>query len=67
MIVTTDWLDPSVRWTDKLTLCANGDIIESFTGKVIGHSSPEVYQQCVNEMKKSVSFSINYKESELDE
>lgn len=53
-----EYLDPSVRWTDKLTLCANGDIIEDFTGKVVGHSSPEVYREVINEMNKPVSFSI---------
>lgn len=40
--INRNYLDPSVRWTDKLTLCANGDIVEDFTGKIVGHITPNV-------------------------
>lgn len=40
--LNTNYLDPSVRWTDKVTLCANGDIIEDFTGKNVGHITSDV-------------------------
>lgn len=36
-----NFLDSSVRWTDKVTLCANGDIVEYFSGKIVGHVTPE--------------------------
>lgn len=42
--LNTNYLDPSVRWTDKLTLCANGDIIEDFTGKIVGHITPKNFK-----------------------
>lgn len=35
--LNSNYLDSSVRWTDKVALCHNGDIIETFTGKVVGH------------------------------
>ena len=44
-----DYLDSSVRWTDKVTLCANGDIIENFTGKVVGHITSDVKEAIDND------------------
>lgn len=43
----SNYLDSPVRWVDKLTLCANGDIIEDFSGKVVGHITPDVYKEIV--------------------
>lgn len=44
-----NYLDSSVRWTDKLTLCPNGDIVEDFSGKIVGHVTPDVYEEITKE------------------
>ena len=51
-----EYLDPSVRWTDKVTLCTNGDIIEDFTGKIVGHVTPNVYEEITKNETLSISF-----------
>lgn len=43
--IDSNYLEPSVRWTDKVTLCANGDIVEDFSGKVVGHVTLDVYEE----------------------
>lgn len=47
--IDRNYLDSSVRWTDKLTLCANGDIIEDFTGKIVGHITSDIMEAIDNE------------------
>lgn len=48
--LNSNYLDPSIRWTDKLTLCANGDIVEDFTGKIVGHITSDVKEAIDNEV-----------------
>lgn len=62
--LNSNYLDPSIRWTDKLTLCANGDIVESFSGKIVGHVTPEVYKEVTKNETLSIGF--DYNEEELD-
>ena len=38
---TCDWYLSSIRWTDKLYVKSNGDII-NFEGEVVGHIDLEV-------------------------
>lgn len=45
--LNSNYLDSSVRWTDKVTLCHNGDIVEDFTGKVVGHVDQQMYEKIV--------------------
>lgn len=54
--LNTNYLDPSIRWTDKLTLCANGDIVEDFTGKIVGHITQDVYKEITKNETRSISF-----------
>ena len=55
-----NYLDPSIRWTDKLTLCANGDIVEDFSGKIVGHVTPDIYNEIAkNETYCSISFDLD--------
>ena len=38
---TCDWYLSSIRWTDKLSVKSNGDII-NFEGRIVGHIDLEV-------------------------
>ena len=51
-----NYLDSSVRWTDKVTLCANGDIVEDFSGKIVGHITPDVYKEITKNETMAISF-----------
>ena len=53
-----NYLDPSVRWVDKVTLCANGDIVEDFSGKIVGHLTSDVYK----EITKNETFLMSFGE-----
>lgn len=55
----SNYLDSSVRWTDKVTLCANGDIVEDFSGKIVGHITPDAYK----EITKNETFLISFGEN----
>lgn len=54
--IDSNYLEPSVRWTDKVTLCANGDIVEDFSGKVVGHVTPDVYEEITKNETLSMGF-----------
>lgn len=54
-----NYLDPSVRWTDKVTLCANGDIIEDFSGKIVGHITPDFYEEITKNETHLISFEFD--------
>lgn len=36
-----EWYTSDIRWTDKLSVTANGDIID-FDGRVVGHIDLEI-------------------------
>lgn len=39
------YLHPPISWTDKLTICANGEIVEDCSGKIVGYVKPKVYKE----------------------
>lgn len=41
----SNYLESSVRWIDKVTLCANGDIVKDFSGKIVGHVTSDTYKE----------------------
>jgi len=43
-----EWYTSDIRWTDKLSVTANGDIID-FDGRVVGHMNLELYMSCGKE------------------
>lgn len=51
-----NYLDSSVRWTDKVTLCANGDIVEDFSGKIVGHITSDTYKEITKNEPSAISF-----------
>ena len=38
---TCDWYLSEIRWTDKVSVKSNGDIID-FNGRVVGHINLEI-------------------------
>lgn len=40
----------------KATLCTNGDIVEDFSGKIIGHVTTDTYK----EITKNETFAISF-------
>ena len=47
----SNYLESSVRWVDKVTLCANGDIVEDFSGKIVGHVTSDIYKEIIKKEK----------------
>lgn len=43
-----EWYTSDIRWTDKLSVTENGDIID-FDGRVVGHIDLELYMSCGKE------------------
>lgn len=58
------YLDPSVRWTDKLTLCTNGDIVEDCSGKIVGYVIPKIYREITKNETRSIGFDYNEEETQ---
>ena len=52
----SNYLESSVMWTDKVTLCANGDIVEDFSGKIIGHVTSDTYKEITKNETSAISF-----------